>query len=400
MVNLEVEQVAIEKLTHDPANARIHKKRSVEALKTSLETFGQRKPLVATKEYVVIAGNGTLEAARDLGWSELTVAFIPEEWSNDQIRAYALADNSVALLSSWDEDLLKGSLESLQGSDFDLESLGLPRLMEELPELNELQVFDETAIKVEQGQLWQLGDHRLYCGDATDPQSYVVLMNDLKADCIWTDPPYGVNLEKTTEGIASRNRTSKSTIVNDELSVDDLTIFLNKTFASVINYTQPGSAWYVAGASGLPSQAFTESLAKLNVWRHTLVWVKNAIVMGRADYHYQHEFIYYGWQPGSHKWQGDRKQSTVFNVARPSRSEEHPTMKPIELIAMMLRNSTVEGDLVLDPFGGSGSTLLAAEQLGRKAALIEISTQYCAVIIDRWQRLTEKKAVLLGSQEA
>lgn len=400
MVNLQIQQVPISQLSHDPANARIHKKRSLEALKASLTAFGQRKPIVATQEYVVVAGNGTLEAARDLGWQELTVALLPADWSNEQIRAYALADNSVATLSSWDEELLKGSLESLDGFGVDLEVMGLPRLLEDLPELDEVQNFEVEKIVVTPGQLWALGDHRLLCGDSQDPASYAKVLGEDLADCIWTDPPYGVALDRLNTTIPARARKTPSPIQNDELQVSQLTEFLHVVLSLAQKASKPGAPWYVAAPSGKPVVAFLDVLQNLDIWKHTLIWVKDRMVMGRSDYHYQHEFIFYGWTPGTHQWWGDRKQTTIFNVTRPARSEEHPTMKPIELISIMLRNSTKESDLVLDPFGGSGSTLLAAEQLGRKAALIEIEPQYCQVVISRWERLTGKKAVLVDAQEA
>ncbi len=399
MVDLDIQQVAINKLSHDPANARVHKKRSLEALKASLLTFGQRKPVVATSEYVVIAGNGTLAAAKDLGWENLSVAFLPADWSSEQIRAYALADNSVATLSSWDEDLLKGSLESLIGFDVDLEVMGLPRLLEDLPELDEVQEFEIAKIVVEQGQLWSLGEHRLLCGDSSISESYQIVMAGELADCIWTDPPYGVSLEEAMKNHPIRGLRVKSTILNDELGVNQLKDFLSLAFGHTILHTHPGSAWYIAAPATKPVVAFMESLSELDIWRHTLVWAKDRMVFGRSDYHYQHEFIFYGWTPGTHHWHGDRKQTTIFNVAKPAKSEEHPTMKPIELISEMLRNSTKEGDLILDPFAGSGSTLLAAQQLGRRAALIEIEPHYCQVIIARWERLTGQKAVLINGKE-
>jgi DNA modification methylase len=384
---LQIQVLPISELTPDPNNARIHKRKSLDALCESLSTFGQRKPILITKDKVVIAGNGTLAAAQILEWETINCTYVPSEWTQQQITAYALADNATAELSSWDEDLLQVQLEGLKDLEANLGVLGLPRVKPNLDDIQEAEDFDANKVKVETGQLWMLGNNKLLCGDANDINSYKRLLGEDQADCVWTDPPYGVAyVGKTADAL---------TIENDNLSIPEMAAFLTSIFDLVVDATKPGAAWYVAAPHGRVGLAFSQALDSLDVWRHSLVWVKNTLVMGRADYHYKHEVIYYGWTPGGpHKWTGDRKQDTLFHFDKPARSEEHPTMKPVALIAAMIANSTAPDDVILDPFIGSGSTLLAAEQLGRRCYGIDIEPKYCAATITRWQNLTGEKAVL------
>jgi site-specific DNA-methyltransferase (adenine-specific) len=385
---LEIYVLPIKELTPDPNNARIHKRKSLDALCESLSTFGQRKPILITKDKVVIAGNGTLAAAQILEWETINCTYVPSEWTQQQITAYALADNATAELSTWDEDLLQVQLEGLKDLEANLGVLGLPKVKTNLDDIKEAEDFDENKVKVQAGQLWMLGNNKLLCGDANNVNSYNRLLGEDKADCVWTDPPYGVAyVGKTADAL---------TIENDNLSIPEMAAFLTSIFNLVVDATKPGAAWYVAAPHGRVGLAFSQALDALDVWRHSLVWVKNTLVMGRADYHYKHEVIYYGWTPGGpHKWTGDRKQDTLFHFDKPARSEEHPTMKPVALIAAMIANSTAPDDVILDPFIGSGSTLLAAEQLGRRCYGIDIEPKYCAATITRWQNLTGEKAVLL-----
>lgn len=384
---LQIHVLPISELTPDPNNARVHKRKSLDALCESLSTFGQRKPILITKDKVVIAGNGTLAAAQILEWQTINCTYVPSEWSQQQITAYALADNATAELSTWDEDLLQVQLEGLKDLEANLGVLGLPKVKTNLEDIREAEDFDENKVKVKAGQLWMLGNNKLLCGDANDVNSYKSLLGEDKADCVWTDPPYGVAyVGKTADAL---------TIENDNLSIPEMATFLTSIFNLVVDATKPGAAWYVAAPHGRVGLAFSQALDSLNVWRHSLVWVKNTLVMGRADYHYKHEVIYYGWTPGGpHKWTGDRKQDTLFHFDKPARSEEHPTMKPVALIAAMIANSTAPDDVILDPFIGSGSTLLAAEQLGRRCYGIDIEPKYCAATITRWQNLTGEKAVV------
>jgi site-specific DNA-methyltransferase (adenine-specific) len=390
MDELKVTSVAISTLKLDGRNARSHSDQNIIAIKKSLQKFGQRKPIVV-HDGVVIAGNGTLTAAQGLGWETIAVAEIPADWDANMIKAYALADNRTAELADWNQDVLASILLELDESGWDLGDIGfeLPQTIGGV-EIGEDEIPEPPADpKVKIGEVWQLGDHKLLCGDATAIGSYKLLLGDEKVDMVWTDPPYGVAyVGKTKDAL---------TIENDTLNHAQLTEFLRNAFTAIKESTKPGACWYVAAPSGDLFQAFSIPLFELEVWRHTLVWVKDTLVMGRADYHYRHESIFYGWTPGAaHQTPPDRKQDTVWEIPRPKANKEHPTMKPIELIVRSIGNSSLARDLILDPFGGSGSTLIAAEQTKRRARLMELDPKYCDVIITRWEAMTGQTAVLLN----
>jgi site-specific DNA-methyltransferase (adenine-specific) len=225
------------------------------------------------------------------------------------------------------------------------------------------------------------------CGDSTEKDQLAVLMQGKEADLVWTDPPYGVSyVGKTKDAL---------TIENDDMDIDALQEFLTKAFQAGHEVTKKGGCWYVAAPSGNIFQAFSIPLSNLGIWRHTLVWVKDTLVMGRADYHYKHESIFYGWKEGAaHQTPPDRKQDTVWEIDRPKRNAEHPTMKPIELITRAIKNSSNQGEIVLDMFGGSGSTLIAANETNRTAYLMELDPHYVDVICARYQKHTGVLPVL------
>jgi DNA modification methylase len=387
---MEVQRRLIKDLTLDPRNARTHSQKNLDAITNSLVKFGQRKPIVVSGHGVVLAGNGTLEAAKGLKWDYIDVAVAPQDWDENTARAYALADNRTAELADWDQAVLTEQLLELHDAEFDIEALGfeMPQVIEAEP-IDEDELPTEVETKVKQGDVWQLGQHKLLCGDATMVDAYKNLLGDEMADMVWTDPPYGV----------SYVGQGGMTIENDNLDIGALEEFLRESFNAMITYTKPGACWYVAAPSGNLFQAFSIPLSELEVWRHTLVWVKDALVMGRADYHYRHESIFYGWTPGAaHQEPPDRKQDSVWEVPRPRSNKEHPTMKPIELITRAINNSSRANDIVIDPFAGSGSTLIAADQTRRRARVMEIDPKYCDVIIARWERITGGKAELLNSK--
>ena len=384
---MEVQRRLIKDLTLDPKNARTHSQRNLDAITISLQQFGQRKPIVVTSQGVVLAGNGTLEAAKGLKWDYIDVSVVPWDWDEKTARSYALADNRTAELADWDEAVLTEQLLELHDQEIDIEALGfdMPQVIEAEP-LNEDELPQEVEPKVKHGDLWILGQHKMYCGDATEVDAYQKLLGEEMVDLVWTDPPYGV----------SYVGQGGMTIENDNLDIGALEEFLRESFNAMITFTKPGACWYVAAPSGNLFQAFSIPLSELEVWRHTLVWVKDALVMGRADYHYRHESIFYGWTPGAaHQEPPDRKQDSVWEVPRPRSNKEHPTMKPIELITRAINNSSRANDIVLDPFAGSGSTLIGADQTRRRARVMEIDPKYCDVIIARWERITGGKAELL-----
>jgi len=393
MTDLQIETVAIDSLTPDPTNARKHDSKNLDAIAGSLKLFGQRKPIVVTPDNVVVAGNGTLEAAKQLGWDEIVIARTPRGWSWEQIKAFALADNRTAELAEWDSQILADQMLELDAVGWDLAEFGFEPLQPPIdPEsLEDDEVPEPPAEAITKlGDLWKLGRHFLVCGDATDASCYDKVLQGRKADAVWTDPPYGVAyVGKTSDAL---------TIQNDRLDLTDLTQLLRDSLGMLWVHTKPGAAWYVSAPHGQIGLAFSIALNELKVWRHSLIWLKDIMVMGRADYHYKHEVIYYGWtEGGPHNWYSDRKQTTVLSIDRPKRSAEHPTMKPIALIAKCLENSTKSGDLVFDAFSGSGSTLIACEQFNRTAACIELDPKYCDVIVKRWEELTGSKAELLES---
>jgi len=395
---MKIELVSIDDLTLDPANARKHDAKNLKAIAESLKQFGQRKPIVVWGR-TVVAGNGTLVAARSLGWTEISVARVPDDWSSDQVKAYALADNRSAELAVWDEQVLAAQLLELTEAEFDVELLGFEIPAEPLADVVEDEIPDQVEPKAKLGQIWQLGKHRVMCGDATDTATVQKLMNGNKADMVWTDPPYGVAIAQSTslqDRDVRKLRTDGLTVMNDNLNPEQLLVFLTKVFEEILKVTKDGCVWYVAAPSGNPFYAFAKPLYELGIWKHTIAWVKDVFVLGRADYHYRHESIFYGWSPGAgHKQVEDRTQDSVWEVARPKQSKEHPTMKPIELITRAIQNSSNRKEIVLDLFGGSGSTLIACEQTDRTCFMMELDPKYVDVIIARWEKLTGQTAELI-----
>jgi site-specific DNA-methyltransferase (adenine-specific) len=389
---MKIESLAIEALTPDPTNARQHDEKNLKAIEGSLTMFGQRKPIVITEAGVIVAGNGTVAAAKNLGWEKIDAVRVPADWTADQVKAFALADNRTAELGKWDTKVLNAQLLEFVESELDIEALGF-----ELPQVLELETGEEDELPeppavpvTKTGDLWKLGNHYLLCGDGTSVDSFEKLLGEERVDMVWTDPPYGVAyVGKTKDAL---------TIENDTLDASHLESFLRDAFTAIFAFTKPGACWYVTAPSGNLFQAFSIPLTELEVWRHTLVWVKDTLVMGRADYHYRHESIFYGWTPGGpHQTPPDRKQDSVWEIDRPKANREHPTMKPIELITRSINNSSRMNDLVLDAFGGSGSTLIACEQTKRHARLIELDPKYCDVIVTRWENLTGLKAELVNA---
>lgn len=403
--------VSIDECRLLPGNPRLG---DVPAVARSLDRFGQRKPIVVRKaDGVIVAGNHTWQAAKSLGWDQIAVVWTDDD--DDTMRAYALADNRTAELGGYDEGALAELIALVGDADATLlldagwseDAVAdlLDRLDTGLPDVPPPDDAPESP-KIPfstPGDVWVLGSHRVVCGDATDVGAYDAILGDDRADCVWTDPPYGVALYEgmsPEDAKKMRKRTDGLTVANDALTADGLADFLRVSLGATSAVVKPGGAWYVAAPSGDLFFQFATVLKELEVWRHTLAWVKDIFVMGRADYHYRHESIFYGWQPGgAHQWYGGRDKDTVLEVPRPRVNKEHPTMKPIELIVRCLNNSVPRGGLVLDPFGGSGSTLMACEYTGRKARLIELDPRYADVICRRWQEFTGAKPVLEATGE-
>jgi len=313
--------------------------------------------------------------------------------------------NRMAELAEWDSELLALELGELGELGFDLDLTGfsedaanaltpevLPEGKTDPDEAPEVPPTPRSVV----GDVWLLGKHRVMCGDSTSIDAVETLMAGGKADCVWTDPPYGVKQStdflREWDGGKKRPREAHG-IVNDDLDDNELTDFLRASLGAAFAACKDGAAWYVAAPPGPLFHCFGTVLKDLDVWRHTLAWVKSAFVLGRSDYHYQHEAIFYGWKPGAaHKWASDRKQSSTLNFDKPARNGVHPTMKPVELVEYCIGNSSARGDVALDPFGGSGSTLIACEKTGRIARMMELDPRYVDVIVKRWQEFTGKQA--------
>lgn len=383
-----------------PGNPR---RGDIEAVAASLKRFGQRKPIVArASDRVVIAGNHTLQAAISLGWESIAVSFVNE--NEEESLAFALADNRTAELGDYDDGLLLDLIRSV--GDFNPELLldtgWSPEAVAELvdridPGLPDVPPPDDAPEPPVEpfskpGDVWILGGHRVVCGDSTDVIVYDALLGEAKVDCVWTDPPYGVDyVGKTKDALTIKN--------DGALGLPEL---LSAAFNAVSIVGKEGAAIYVAHPAGALALTFTQAFVGAG-WRlhQTLVWDKGTMALGHSDYHYRHEPILFGYTPGGGRrgrggagWYGDNSQTSVFNVPKPSANREHPTMKPIELIVQCLNNSAPRGGRVLDPFGGSGSTLMACEYTGRKARLIELDPRYVDVICRRWQEHTGAKPVL------
>jgi site-specific DNA-methyltransferase (adenine-specific) len=366
---------------------------AVDAVAASLRAYGWRQPLVVDESDVIIVGHTRFKAALKLGMTEVPV-HVARGLTPEQARAYRIADNQTATLATWDEDKLPLELMALQQADYDLSLLGFPedellRLLTAPPTeplCDPDGVPEPPAEPVSRpGDLWLLGRHRLLCGDATKPDDLARLLPEGRADLLLTDPPYNVGYEgKTADAL---------TIANDDLDPDAYRTFLTSALATAGKHLRPGGAFYLwhADLMGLDVRLSCAE-AGLRV-RQCLVWVKSVLVPGRQDYQWKHEPCLYGWADGAaHTWLSDRAQTTVLEFDKPTRSAEHPTTKPVDLFAYLIANSCKPGGKVLDPFGGSGTSLVAAEQTGRTAALVELDPRYVDVIVQRFEGLTGQKA--------
>jgi DNA modification methylase len=390
----EIERWSLDKLTPYARNSRTHSDEQVAQLAASIREWGWTTPVLVDEDGGIIAGHGRVLAARQLGMVEVPVV-VARGWSDAKRRAYVIADNKLALNAGWDAELLALELGELGELGFDLDLTGFSD-----EELDGLTPAEESAALTDPddvpetpatprsvlGDVWLLGKHRVMCGDSTSVDAIGALMAGAVADLVWTDPPYGVAyVGKTKDAL---------TIENDDLNDAELTDFIRASLGAAFAACKDGAAWYVAAPPGPLFYCFGTVLKDLGVWRHTLNWIKSAFVLGRSDYHYQHEPIFYGWKPGAaHTWAGDRKQSSTLHFDKPSRNGEHPTMKPVELVEYCIGNSSARGDMVLEPFGGSGTTLIACEKTGRIARLMELDPRYVDVIVKRWQDYTGKKAM-------
>ena len=381
----KMELVSIDKLIPYVNNARTHSAEQVNKLRSSLREFGFINPVIVDKDYGIIAGHGRVLAAKEEGIDEVPCVLV-DYLTEAQKKAYIIADNRFAQDAGWDEELLRIEIEALQGENFDLSLTGFEA--DEIADLfkdgdgKEVQDDDydlsaalEKAAFVEKGDVWTVGRHRLMCGDATSAEDVSKVMDGRKANLILTDPPYGVSFQ-SSDGLS---------IQNDSIKGEEFYQFLLSAMQNMTAVLENGGAAYVfhADTEGLNfRRAFVDAGFHL---AGCCIWVKNSLVLGRSDYQWQHEPVLYGFlQNGKHPWYSNRKQTTIWNFDKPKRNKNHPTSKPLDLLAYPISNSTQANAIVIDTFGGSGSTLMACEQSNRICCTMELDEKYASVILRRY----------------
>lgn len=388
----EMQLVPLGKLVPYINNARTHSPEQLTKLRSSLREFGFINPVIIDRDYNIIAGHGRVLAAKEEGIMEVPCVFV-DYLTEAQKKAYILADNRMALDAGWDEELLRIEIESLQGEDFDVSLTGFEE--QELADLFaiegdkaakdddfELSAALEKASFVERGDLWIVGRHRLLCGDATRTEDVERLMDGKKANLVVTDPPYGVSF-KSSDGL---------TIQNDSMKDEEFYTFLLTAFQCMAEHLENGGSAYVFHAD---TEGLNFRKAFIDIGFHlagVCIWVKNSLVLGRSDYQWQHEPVLFGWKKGGkHSWYSDRRQTTIWNYDKTKRNKNHPTSKPLDLLGYPICNSSQENAIVLDTFGGSGSTLMACEQLNRICHMMELDEKYASVILRRYVEDTGDK---------
>ena len=402
MRDLDVRLMSVTDLTPYARNSRTHSDEQVAQVAASIKEFGWTNPILIDEDNGIIAGHGRLQAAQRLGESEVPTITLTG-LSEAQKRAYVIADNKLALNAGWDNEMLAVEIADLLEDGFDLGLTGFDgdeinslladgNKTDGLTDDDEIREVAEEAIS-KLGDIWTLGRHTLVCGDSVNSETLDSLMQGDKADLVFTDPPWNVNYGAVEKGNAQGYKPR--TILNDHMGADDWQQFCNDIANSLFVCTKAGAPIYcVMSAQEWP--VIDDALRTAGFhWSSTIIWAKDRLVLSRKDYHTQYEPIWYGWNSAAARLVelDDRKQSDVWNMERPGRSELHPTTKPVELVERALENSGKPGGIVLDLFGGSGSTLIAAEKTGRQCRTVELDPKYADVIIKRWQEYTGLKAV-------
>jgi len=395
---MKIEQRSVTSLIPYINNSRKHSDEQVAQIAASIKEFGWTNPILVDGDNGLIAGHGRLLAARKLGMDKVPVIELAH-LSEIQKKALIIADNKLALNSDWDNELLTIELKDLINQEFDITLLGFDST--EIDALiNVIEgtegLTDEDAVPdvpnepiTKLGDIYQLGNHRLMCGDSTSIDAVEKLMDGQLADQLVTDPPYKIAYEGSN-GLK---------IQNDDMSDEKFRQFLADAFIAASVVIKPGASFYIwhSDTEGYNFRGACRD-AGFQV-RQCLIWNKDSFVMGRQDYHWKHEPCLYGWKDGAaHLWAADRKQSTIIQCKKPKKNDVHPTMKPVELMEYQILNNTKGSDIVLDLFGGSGSTMIAAEKVGRYARLMELDPKYCDVIVKRWEDFTGKKAQLITNE--
>ena len=392
---MELENISVSDLVPFAKNSRTHDDAQVAQIAASIREFGFTNPVLIDEVNGIIAGHGRVMAARKLKLTEVPCIRL-SHLSESQKRAYIIADNKLALNAGWDNAMLKLELADLKALDFDLDLTGfntdeIDALLAESGTEGLTDPDDTPEPPIEPvtrlGDIWLCGEHIVMCGSSLEMTAMEQLCGKQRVDMLLTDPPYNVAYTGGTKDAL--------TIKNDNMTDESFRAFLRDAFVTADAVMKPGAVFYIwhADSEGYNFRAACKDAG----WqiRQCLIWQKNSLVMGRQDYHWQHEPCLYGWKDGAgHLWASDRKQTTLMKFDRPSRNEIHPTMKPVALFEYQMLNNTKGGDIVLDSFGGSGTTLIAAEKNGRIARIMELDPKYVDVIVKRWENFTGQKAVL------
>lgn len=389
MSKLQIEYIDIERLIPYVNNPR-NNKNAIDKVAGSIKEFGFKNPVIVDKDMVIVAGHTRLLAARKLGLKDVPIILV-EDLTPEQVKAFRIADNKVAEFAEWDSEMLAIEFEELRLADFDLELTGF-----DLDDINALSKEEKEIIEDEfnedppempiskRGDIWLLGRHRLHCGDSTNEEDVKRLMDGNLAKMVFTDPPWNVNYGAVKEG--NEQGYKPRIIMNDFMGTDDFKEFMSGAFKSMNMASENGAMTYVVmSAQEWGNMMLTLAMNNYH-WSSTIIWNKDHLVLSRKDYHTKYEPIWYGWKEGDSRLcpLQDRKQSDVWDINRPTRSDEHPTMKPVELVAKAINNSSKSNDNVLDLFGGSGTTLIAAEQCDRRCFMMELDPKYCDVITNRF----------------
>ena len=381
-------------LTPYPGNPRLNDA-GVDAVARSIQEFGFRQPIVVDRQGVIIVGHTRHKAALKLGLASVPV-HVAEGLTDAQIRAYRIADNQTAQLSEWDDEKLAAELMELAKQDYDLDLTGfsadeIAGYIDGPPAegLTDPDDVPEAPPAITQpGDLWLLGDHRLLCGDSTKAEDVARMLAGAKADMLLSDPPYGVSyVGKTADAL---------TVENDFLPEPELARLVGGAFDLAQANCRPGAYWYATVPAGPLHLVFADDWKRRGILRQIMVWAKDSLVLGHSEYHYAHEPILFGWMPGDRHKNADRTRTTLWKYDRPKANREHPTMKPVALWAQAVQDGSRAGELVFDPFLGSGTTFIACEQLGRRCFGMELSPQYADVAVARWEAFTGKKAKRQG----
>lgn len=380
--------VPIHEIKANPNNPRLIKDDKFAKLVKSIKDFPEMlelRPIVVNDDMIVLGGNMRLKACKEAGLIQIPV-IKASSLTEEQQKEFIIKDN--VGFGEWDWEMIANEWDSEQVTEWGLD---IPDFkIEAEAQEDDYEIPDEIQTDIVLGDLFEIGPHRLICGDSTQTDTFGTLFGDQFADLVVTDPPYNVALGmETKEQAKARNRrTDGKVIQNDKMSDDDFYKFLYDFYTALGSYTKPGGSWYVWHADSEVVN-FRKAMSDSGIMpKQGIVWKKSSLVMGRQDYQWQHEPCLYGWKEGAaHGWYSDRKQSTILEFDKPSRNAEHPTMKPVPLIAYQIGNSSKQGDIVADGFGGSGTTMVASHQMGRKCYMVEFDPKYCQVIVDRMRKL-------------